>query len=237
MPRPVRAVTRRTCRVGCETMALLPLALLAGPICGSWAPPRNPFGIGAYFPPGGGQIPVAAELVGRGGWVLILIPCGNVTDETPLPVKWQTFDPNAQIEDAYARGLNVVVRLEPQYSAMRPFSQCWNGPNGPASGPGGVVGNGTCPWVLPDGSEGCHQNTDCHLRRLADPESNFRSYKAVAASYARVAAALPLPPDGKSELYGECATADESRDRPRRSCVYTNAAFLLFPDSFATRGT
>ncbi len=218
-------------------MALLPLALLAGPICGSWAPPRNPFGIGAYFPPGGGQIPVAAELVGRGGWVLILIPCGNVTDETPLPVKWQTFDPNAQIEDAYARGLNVVVRLEPQYSAMRPFSQCWNGPNGPASGPGGVVGNGTCPWVLPDGSEGCHQNTDCHLRRLADPESNFRSYKAVAASYARVAAALPLPPDGKSELYGECATADESRDRPRRSCVYTNAAFLLFPDSFATRGT
>ena len=29
---------------------------------------RNPFGIGAYFPPGGSQISIAAELVGRGGW-------------------------------------------------------------------------------------------------------------------------------------------------------------------------
>lgn len=178
------------------------LALLVGPSCGSPAA-RNPFGIGAYFPPGGGQIPIAAELVGRGGWVLILIPCGNVTDETPLPVKWGTFDPSAQIKDAYARGLNVVVRLEPQYSAMRPFSPCWNGPQGATSGPGGVVGNGTCPWVLPDGSAGCHENTDCHLRRLADPGSGYKSYKAVAESYARVATSLPLPPDGKSELYGE----------------------------------
>ena len=38
------------------------------------------------------------------------------------------------------------------------------------------------------------------LRRLADPGSNFTSYKAVAESYARVEAALPLPPDGESEL-------------------------------------
>ena len=183
-----------------QHLRLLALALLSG---ASWARSTNPFGIGAYFPPGGGQIPVAAELVGRGGWVLILIPCGNVTNETPLPVKWGSFDPNAQIKDAYSRGLKVVVRLEPQYSAIRPFTPCWNGPLGPVGGPGGIVGNGTCPWVLPDGSKGCHENTDCHLRRLADPGSDFKSYKAVAQTYARVAAALPLPPDGKSELHGE----------------------------------
>lgn len=166
--------------------------------------PTNPFGIGTYFPPGPQQIPPAAKLVGRAGWVLILIPCGNVTDETPLPVKSLPqfgFDAAALVSDAYARGLNVVARLEPQYSAMKPFTPCWNGPHGNTSGPGGVVGNGTCPWALPDGTVGCHENTDCHLRRLADPGSDFMSYKAVAESYARVAAALPLPPDGTSELY------------------------------------
>ena len=73
----------------------------------------NPFGIGAYFPPGAGQLPVAAELVGRVGWVLILVPCGNVTDETPLPVKWETFDAAALVESAYALDLNVVVQSPP----------------------------------------------------------------------------------------------------------------------------
>jgi hypothetical protein len=50
------------------------------------APRSNPFGIGAYYPPGAGQIPTAAELVGAGGWVLILVPCGNVTSETQVCV-------------------------------------------------------------------------------------------------------------------------------------------------------
>jgi hypothetical protein len=181
-------------------MALLLLAASAAAAAASAAAPppsrSSPFGIGAYFPPGQQQIPAASELVGHGGWVLILIPCGNVTSETPLPVRWATFDPNAQILDAYTRGLNVIVRLEPQYSAIRPFTPCWNGPNGPAGGPGGIVGNGTCPWVLPDGSEGCHENTDCYLRRLADPGSEHLEYKVVSESYARVAASLPLPPDG-----------------------------------------
>lgn len=85
-----------------------------------------------------------------------------------------------------------MVRLEPQYSAQRPFTPCWNGPSGAVGG--GVNGNGTCPWVLPDGSAGCHENTDCHLRRLADPGSAFKTYRSVAETYARVAASLPLPP-------------------------------------------
>jgi hypothetical protein len=175
----------------------LPSLLLATAVASPLASPRSsPFGIGAYFPPGQQQISAAAELVGHGGWVLILIPCGNVTSETPLPVRWANFDSSAMMLDAYARGLKVVVRLEPQYSAMRPFTPCWNGPSGPAGGPGGVVGNGTCPWVLPDGSQGCHENTDCHLRRLADPGSKHMRYEAVSESYARVAASLPLPPDG-----------------------------------------
>lgn len=183
------------------TTAALAAALLPVSVAQQTALRRSsPFGIGAYYPPGAQQIPLAAELVGRGGWVLILIPCGNVTTETPLPPQWGPFDPASQMRDAWARGLRVVVRLEPQYSAMRPFTPCWNGPQGPAGGHGGVVGNGTCPWTLPDGSKGCHENSDCHLRRLADPGSAFRRYTAVSQTYARVAASLPLPPDG-SDLY------------------------------------
>jgi hypothetical protein len=130
----------------------------------------NPFGIGAYFPPGGEQISLAADLVGKGGWVLILVPCGNVTSETVLPPAHGSFDPAAQMTDAFARGMNVVVRLEPQYSAYQPFTA-----NSDA-------------WVLPDGSPDCHMNSDCHLRRLQDQGSNHTSYKTVASSYAKVAA-------------------------------------------------
>jgi hypothetical protein len=90
-------------------MLALALALLF--FSAAAALPRSPFGIGAYFPPGGQQIPVAADLVGRGGWVLILIPCGNVTSETALPPRWGTFDPAAS---------------KTQLMALLPFFQ--NGP-------------------------------------------------------------------------------------------------------------
>ena len=43
---------------------------------GADAPQRSLFGIGAYYPPGIGQIATARDLVGPGGWVLILVPAG-----------------------------------------------------------------------------------------------------------------------------------------------------------------
>ena len=36
-----------------------------------------------------------------------------------------------------------------------------------------------------------------HLRNLADPGSDFLSFKQVARGYARLAASLPLPPGGE----------------------------------------
>jgi hypothetical protein len=63
------------------------------------AAPRsnNPFGIGAYYPPGDSQIELAAELVGAGGWVLILVPAGNVTAETQLPPTCPGYSPAEEV--------------------------------------------------------------------------------------------------------------------------------------------
>jgi len=148
---------------------------------------KNKFGIGAYYPPGAGQLADAKELVGRGGWVLILVPCGNATTETRLPPTCPGFDPAAEMRAAWQLGLNVVVRLEPQYSA-------W-GCTGDASCQHAVCFGarpGQENWALPDPS----QSWSGHLRATHDPGSNHTSFKAVARSYARVAASLPRPPDG-----------------------------------------
>ena len=108
----------------------------------------NPFGIGAYFPPGAGQLPVAAELVGRVGWVLILVPCGNVTDETPLPVKWETFDAAALVESAYALDLNVVVQSPPPTRYARIFycSLSWGEWGSVCGGEGARGVSVVCVW-------------------------------------------------------------------------------------------
>jgi hypothetical protein len=111
---------------------------------------KNIFGIGAYFPPGASQIDVANELVGSKGWVLVLIPCGNITNETVLPPALPgQYEPAVQMQHAWSSGMNVVVRLEPEYSAFDMFT-----PNNHA-------------WVLPDGSGNCHMGLNCHLRRTA----------------------------------------------------------------------
>jgi hypothetical protein len=107
--------------------------------------------------------------------VLILIPCGNVTADTRLPPSCPGFDPAAQMKQAYALGLNVIVRLEPQYSAYG--STCFGGPGG---------------WVLPDPTE----RWAGHLRATHDTGSNYTRYTSVATSYAKVAASLPRPPHG-----------------------------------------
>ncbi len=149
----------------------------------------NPFGIGAYYPPGAGQIATAAELVGTGGWVLILVPCGNVTSETQLPPTCPGFDPAAEMQEAWKLGLNVVVRLEPLYSA-------WGCSGGSCSAPdnrGVCFGAqpGQSNWILPDSTQSWNGN----LRATHDPGSNHTSYREVAKSYAKLAASLPKPPD------------------------------------------
>jgi hypothetical protein len=169
------------------------------------APQRsNPFGIGAYYPPGAGQIATAAELVGKGGWVLILVPCGNVTSETKLPPTCPGFDPAAEMLQAWKLGLNVVVRLEPQYSA-------WGCSDGSCNATGRGVCFGAQPgqanWVLPDST----QSWTGHLRATHDPGSNHTSYREVAKSYAKVAASLPKPSDG-SRLFVQIGNGTALRD-------------------------
>ena len=113
------------------------------------------------------------------------MPCGNATTETRLPPTCPGFDPAAEMRAAWQLGLNVVVRLEPQYSAWG----CTGEPSCQAA-----VCFGARPgqenWALPDPS----QSWSGHLRATHDPGSNHTSYKAVARSYARVAASLPRPP-------------------------------------------
>ena len=150
---------------------------------------RNHFGIGAYYPPGIGQIHDAAELVGQGGTVLILVPVGNVTAETTLPPTCPGYDPAAQMKLAWSLGLRVVVRLEPQYSA---FGCTGAGPSMPCAAPQFQCFAGTGNWVLPDKS----LHWKGHLRALQDPGTNYTSYTRVAASYAQATASLPRPPDG-----------------------------------------
>jgi hypothetical protein len=107
-----------------------------------------------------------------------------------LPPTCPGFDPAAEMKAAYAAGLNVVVRLEPQYSA---YGCTGAGPSLPCNSPEfGCFGGGGA-WVLPDPLQEPWQG---HLRATADPDSNSTSYKTVALSYARVAASLPKPTDG-----------------------------------------
>eukprot|EP00039_Didymoeca_costata_P021111 m.343456 g.343456 ORF g.343456 m.343456 type:complete len:393 (+) comp22855_c0_seq1:190-1368(+) len=88
----------------------------------------NKFGIGTYYPPSAlQQDQLAAELVGRGGWVTILIPCGNITNTTILPPSCPGFSSEEVLQKAYALGLNVVARLEPLYNGDSQSSKCFAG--------------------------------------------------------------------------------------------------------------
>lgn len=106
------------------------------------------------------------------------------------------------MQQAWKLGLNVVVRLEPQYSA-------WGCTDGACNVPGRGVCFGAQPgqpnWPLPDPT----QTWKGQLRATHDPGSNHKSYRKVAETYAKLAASLPKPPDG-SKLFvqignGACA--------------------------------
>lgn len=56
-------------------VAVLMLAVVG--VVGLSPAQKNMFGIGAYYPPGIEQISTARDLVGAGGWVLILVPAGE----------------------------------------------------------------------------------------------------------------------------------------------------------------
>lgn len=61
--------------------------------------------------------------MGKGGFVTILIPAGNVSALSHLPPACPGFSTKDTLHEAYAAGLNVVARLEPQYSVTH--GQCF----------------------------------------------------------------------------------------------------------------
>ena len=115
--RPLRQLIQAPSRRPLLPLLLLLLLLLPRVRHCATAPQRNVFGIGTYFPPGAEQIPVARELVGAGGWVLIFIPCGNVTNATALPPASEPFfDAAEQMREAWQLGMNVVASRQPRTS-------------------------------------------------------------------------------------------------------------------------
>ena len=85
--------------------------------------------------------------------------------------------------------MQVIVRLEPQYSA---FGCTGASPAVPCACPAFECFGGNGDWVMPDPSERWTGN----LRDLHDPGSQHTAYTRVAESYAKAAASLPRPPDG-----------------------------------------
>lgn len=110
---------------------VVPTAASSNQNSSSLQPQAKKFGIGSYMPfdpdtPLSTQVAQNAkafELVGKGGWLTFIIPAGNITAQDgpqDLPGTYTApagdqINWTAALEDAYERGLNVIVRLEPEY--------------------------------------------------------------------------------------------------------------------------
>lgn len=103
-------------RTAAAVVALLPLALSS--------PPRPIFGIGVYNDTPGSplvvdQLPVASNLTGTGGFVLLFFETFDPTNPSLLlPLPWQVD----ALNQAYQLGLRPVVRLGQHSRNYRYFS-------------------------------------------------------------------------------------------------------------------
>ena len=113
-------------------LLLLPLLLLLPEAAAAAAAPANIYGIGLYndtlhCPSQTDQLPVAANLTGAGGWVLVFFESLDPNDgATFLPAPWQT----ELLRAAYAASLRPLVRLGQNARNYRNFSD--EGPHAPA---------------------------------------------------------------------------------------------------------
>jgi hypothetical protein len=107
-PAPITAMrTVSVCRVLCAVALSMAFVRGTDAMQGTAVEPRNVFGIGAYYPPGIGQIATARDLVGPGGWILILVPAG-------------TRDQHAPLSSKRARVLHLVQAVSEQHSHTAP---------------------------------------------------------------------------------------------------------------------
>ena len=87
------------------------------------SPASSRLGIGCYndtpwSPPISAQLPVAANLTGGAGWVLLFLESLDPAAAAPAPAPWEA----AALRQAYALGLRVVARLGQRARNYRSFS-------------------------------------------------------------------------------------------------------------------